>query len=325
MNAGRTIGSAVLIAAGVSAVVAAAMVRWAPDTGPRIGSVRLTELTAEFMAGAVRDAASAEETAEAARRWAVGLETALAVVAARRGIVLAVRRGGVGGRRRPYGGSAVDADAPGRACRPGLACRPERVRGARSFGTGIPAMSVSMRAPRNRRVLIGFVALAAAWLLAASRIHVNASWSDDAWGYFVVPIGTPNLGDRVVFEPPGTVGASAPYLKTVWGLPGSWIAVDRHRDVWVDDVRLGRAKPVARDGRVLAAAVPGVIPPDHYYLHADHVDSHDSRYAEIGPVPRDRILGRAFALPDLPWLGLEGPLVGPDPGGPESVGLEIHP
>ena len=69
-------------------MVAAAMVRWAPDTGPRIGSVRLTELTAEFMAGAVRDAASAEETAEAARRWAVGLETALAEVAARRGIVL---------------------------------------------------------------------------------------------------------------------------------------------------------------------------------------------------------------------------------------------
>ena len=88
MSAGRTIGSAVLLAAGVSAVVAAAMVRWAPDAGPRIGSVRLTELTAEFMAGAVRDAESAEETAEAARRWAADLETALAVVAARRGIVL---------------------------------------------------------------------------------------------------------------------------------------------------------------------------------------------------------------------------------------------
>ena len=90
-------------------------------------------------------------------------------------------------------------------------------------------MSVSMRARRNRRVLIGFMALAAVWLLAASRIHVNASWSDDAWGYFVVPISTPHLGDRVVFEPPGTIGASAPYLKTVRGLPGSWIAVDKHR------------------------------------------------------------------------------------------------
>ena len=49
----------------------------------------------------------------------------------------------------------------------------------------------------------------------------------------------------------------------------------------------------------------------HYYLHADHVDSHDSRYAEIGLVPRERILGRAVALPDVAWLGLEGPLVEP--------------
>ena len=36
-----------------------------------------------------------------------------------------------------------------------------------------------------------------------------------------------------------------------------------------------------------------------------------SRYAEIGLVPRDRILGRAIAMPDIPWLGLKGPLVGP--------------
>ena len=75
---------------------------------------------------------------------------------------------------------------------------------------------------------------------------------------------------------------------------------------------------------------PASSRPDHYYLHADHVDSHDSRYAEIGPVPRERILGRAFALPALPWLGLEGPLVGPEPVGPESAersptGLEVHP
>ena len=192
-------------------------------------------------------------------------------------------------------------------------------------------MSVSMRARRNRRVLIGFMALAAASVLAASRIHVNASWSDDAWGYFVVPIGTPNLGDRVVFEPPGTVGASAPYLKTVRGLPGSWIAVDRHRDVWVDDVRLGRAKPLARRrARAHRGSTRRHPARTTIICTPDHVDSHDSRYAEIGPVPRERILGRAFALPDLPWLGLEGPLVGPDPVGPEPAGrsptgLEVHP
>ena len=80
---------------------------------------------------------------------------------------------------------------------------------------------------------------------------------------------------------------------------------------------LGRAKALALDGRALTAADRGVIPPGHYYLHADHVDSHDSRYGEVGLVPRERILGRAFALPDLPWLGLEGPLVEPGPVGPE--------
>ena len=68
-------------------------------------------------------------------------------------------------------------------------------------------------------------------------------------------------------------------------------------------------------GAPLAAIRAGVVPPGHYYLHGDHRDSHDSRYAEIGFVPRARILGRAVALPDLPWLGLEGPLVGPEDAG----------
>jgi len=75
---------------------------------------------------------------------------------------------------------------------------------------------------------------------------------------------------------------------------------------------VGRAKTRALDGRPLAALGPGRIPPGRYFLHADHRDSHDSRYAEVGLVPRSRILGRAVALPDLPWMGLEGPLVGPE-------------
>ena len=172
---------------------------------------------------------------------------------------------------------------------------------------------------RGNRVLVLFAALAAVWLLVASRIHVNASWSDDAWGYFVMPLGTPELGDRVVFEPPDNLGASAPYLKTVRGLPGARIGVDSQRYVWVDAVRLGRAKPRSLNGRALVPAASGIIPPRHYYLHADHADSHDSRYAEIGLVPRERILGRAMRLPDIAWLGLEGPLVSPEPAGPETA------
>ena len=157
------------------------------------------------------------------------------------------------------------------------------------------------------------IALAALWLGLASRVHVNASWSDEAWGYAALPLfgEEPKIGDRLLFEPaPKRSASKVPYLKTVRGLPGMRIEMGTDRTVFLDGVALGRTKTHALDGRPLAAIAPGVIPPGRYFLHADHPDSHDSRYAEIGLVPRARILGRAIALPDLPWLGLKGPLVG---------------
>ena len=171
-----------------------------------------------------------------------------------------------------------------------------------------------MTARRRNVGLVVMIALAALWLAAASRVHVNASWSDGAWGYAAFPLfgAEPAIGDRVLFEPPEAVGAKVRYLKTVRGVPGMTVTVDEDGTVWLDGVPVGRAKTHALDGRTLEAIAPGVIPPGHYYLHAGHADSHDSRYAEIGLVPRHRILARAVALPDLPWLGLKGPLVGPE-------------
>ncbi|MDE0410539.1 MAG: S26 family signal peptidase [Alphaproteobacteria bacterium] len=165
------------------------------------------------------------------------------------------------------------------------------------------------------------VVLAGVWLGAASRIHVNASWSDDAWGYAAFPLfgEEPKIGDRVLFEPPEAMGSPVPYLKTVRGVPGIAVAVGPDGTVFLDGEPVGRAKTHALDGRPLAAIAPGTIPPGHYYLHADHRDSHDSRYAEIGLVPRGRILGRAVAMPDITWLGLKGPLVGPEDAGPSVV------
>ena len=182
-------------------------------------------------------------------------------------------------------------------------------------------------ARRRRAVLAAMIALAALWLAAASRVHVNASWSDGAWGYAAFPLFGQDLkpGDRVLFEPPEAVGSPVPYLKTVRGVPGMRIEVDEDGTVRLDGEPVGRAKAHARDGRPLAAIAPGIVPPGHFYLHADHVDSHDSRYAEIGLVPRDRILGRAIAMPDIPWLGLKGPLVGPEDAGPASESATILP
>ena len=170
-------------------------------------------------------------------------------------------------------------------------------------------------------------ALAGLWLVAASRVHVNASWSDEAWGYAAVPLfgEDPGIGDRVLFEPPEALGSPVPYLKTVRGMPGMRIDVDADGTVVLDGVRLGLAKTHALDGQPLAAVAPGTIPEGHFYLHADHVDSHDSRYAEVGLVPRARILGRAIALPDLPWLGLKGPLVGPEEFDPGDGSVTVLP
>ena len=158
------------------------------------------------------------------------------------------------------------------------------------------------------------MAVAALWLAAASRVHVNASWSDGSWGYAAFPLfgEEPVINDRVLFEPPDAVGSPVQYIKTVRGVPGMALAVGPDRTVFLDGEPVGRAKRNALDGRALEAIAPGIIPPGHYYLQADHVDSHDSRYAEIGLVPRERILGRAVAMPDIPWLGLDGPLVGPE-------------
>ena len=171
-----------------------------------------------------------------------------------------------------------------------------------------------MTARRRRIALAAMAALAGLWLAAASRVHVNASWSDGAWGYAAFPLfgAAPEIGERVLFEPPAVLDSPVPYLKTVRGVPGMRVDVDPDGTVRLDGVAPGRAKTHALDGRPLDPIVPGVIPPGHFYLHADHPDSHDSRYAEIGLVPRHRILGRAVALPDLPWLGLTGPLVGPE-------------
>ncbi len=163
--------------------------------------------------------------------------------------------------------------------------------------------------PRGFRLLVCMAVLSGLWLVAASRVHVNASWSDGAWGYFALPmLGAPKRGELVLFDPPEDLGSPIPYMKRVVGLPGDSVAVDPGRRVFVRGDFTGIAKRHALDGRALETIGPGVIPPGRYYVHADHADSHDSRYREIGLVPRERIRGRALPLPDIPWLGLEGPL-----------------
>ena len=118
---------------------------------------------------------------------------------------------------------------------------------------------------RGFRLLVCMAVLSGLWLAAASRVHVNASTSDGAWGYFALPIlGAPKRGDLVLFDPPDNLGSPIPYMKRVLGLPGDSVAVDSERRVFVRGEFIGIAKRSALNGRALEAIGPGVIPPGRY-------------------------------------------------------------
>ena len=88
MSGGSTLGAVLLLAAGVAAAVSAVSARMAVERVPRIASVRLAELTAEYVTQAAREHAGGDDAAEAARDWATRLDEALARTAARHRVVL---------------------------------------------------------------------------------------------------------------------------------------------------------------------------------------------------------------------------------------------
>ena len=80
--------AALLLAAGVSAAVSAVTVRVSLENVPRVASVRLSILTADYVTKTLREGGDAEKALGEARAWAKRLEEALAKTAARHGAIL---------------------------------------------------------------------------------------------------------------------------------------------------------------------------------------------------------------------------------------------
>ena len=88
MSGASTLVSALLLAAGVAAAVSAVSARMALERVPRIASVRLAELTADYVTQTAREHGDPDGAVEAARSWANRLEEALVRIAARHRVVL---------------------------------------------------------------------------------------------------------------------------------------------------------------------------------------------------------------------------------------------
>ena len=80
--------AALLLSAGVSAAVSAVTARLTLERVPRIASVRLSGLTADYVTRSLREGGDSKKALDEARDWARRLEEALTRVSTRRGVVL---------------------------------------------------------------------------------------------------------------------------------------------------------------------------------------------------------------------------------------------
>lgn len=111
-------------------------------------------------------------------------------------------------------------------------------------------------------------------------------------------IGGLARGDIVVFRAPPRPGDDGtPYIKRVIGLPGDEVEL-RDGRVVIDGVPLDESGYVDPEQRTepLDGASRWLVPDDHVFVLGDHrLDSSDSRYAWLGPIPVADVIGRAVA------------------------------
>ena len=85
------------------------------------------------------------------------------------------------------------------------------------------------------------------------------------------------------------------FVKRIGGIPGDQITVSDDGAPCINDI----CYPTwSQNGVPVGSALaPGIIPEDHYALFGTSEDSLDSRYAVIGLIPADDILGRGWVMP----------------------------
>lgn len=167
-----------------------------------------------------------------------------------------------------------------------------------------PASRRTRAQHRIAAVAGGVAACLLAWALVYAltpyRLWFNAV-SDSLPGLvYLVELGTlpAQHGDAIAFRPPPNrfYPPGLKFTKLAMGLPGDVISRDaNHHHVFVNGALLGQLRQTSSLGELLPGPI-GVVPPDHYWVWTPHPLSLDSRYADIGYIPRDRVLGRAVRL-----------------------------
>lgn len=149
-------------------------------------------------------------------------------------------------------------------------------------------------------MLAGLLIQQLVYALTPYRLWFNIVSKSLPGSVYLVELGTlpTQRGDAITFIPPPNrfYPPGLKFTKLATGLPGDVISRDpANRWVFVNGENFGELQTRSSRGELLPGPV-GVVPPDHYWVWTPHPLSLDSRYADIGYIPRDRVLGRAVRL-----------------------------
>lgn len=160
------------------------------------------------------------------------------------------------------------------------------------------------RSPRYRRyaaliLVLGGISLyqsVSAWK-ASHAFLINVSPSLPNWAFVLETKAPPSRGDLIFFRPPSSKVlinnfGTKPQLfgKHVYGVAGDVVSRD-DRTFFVNGRPVAIAKTHSRRGEPLALGPTGTIPAGCYFVGTPHKDGFDSRYALIGWICRDRLVG----------------------------------
>ena len=108
---------------------------------------------------------------------------------------------------------------------------------------------------------------------------------------FAYPFSTPERFDIIVFHSISAPGKQ--YVKKIIGLPGENVKIDAKGNIYINNVKLDEhyGKEVIQDPGLAAQEI--TLGEDEYWCMGDN-RNHSSDSRVIGPVPRSRILGKAF-------------------------------
>lgn len=131
---------------------------------------------------------------------------------------------------------------------------------------------------------------------------INASDSLPNFALWVNLGQIPKKGEVIIFEAPATPMLKThfddpipPFGKKVLGVAGDVVSHVGSR-VLINGIVVGRMKARTRLGFSLSQGPTGTIPRGCFYAGTPHPDGFDSRYAEIGFICRDQVIGRGVTV-----------------------------